>query len=886
MMGFFSKIFASANAAQDVAANDAEAARQAQIKKIEALLDSVNSASQHVRNYYITFLLACFYIALIVWSTTDLMLLKNTPVTMPLLNVELPITGFYTFAPYFFLLLHFNLLLQFSLLADKTHRFDQAVNELQDEDSRRYYYTRLFAFAFTQILSARHHSGLLRFLLTLMVWITAIWLPLGILIGLQVGFLPYHDEEILFWQRVAVTLDLLVLLIFWPVIRAPDSRWRSWIKQASGLSWLLKIIRSVANRLAKRTVIQHSLLQQSEIYTIRANSHPLLEGNIGVLTGFVVIVFVWGVAVLPDSQQEQWMADVVSARWLTEKPLSTSNREGKPYFLLTEYLFDRKWMKDEQGKRKAIASTFHRNLVIREQLLIANTLKAEEEVDLVSKDEVTRAAALKKVTGLVLSGRDLRYADFIKSRLPKVDFVGASFKPSDLRYASFKSAMLVNAMMTKTKLQGANLSRAELQEANLQRAHLQRANLQGADLQNASVQLAHLQRAKMQYAKLQGANFFLAKLEKASFEHAKLQGANFQQASLQGARLGFAKRLTREDLESSIEIAQNFGLSNEINDKSLVVNFVGNYLNAFWGHKVESFSIVPIWLQEKDWIRIRTHGLDLDFIASKVTEQMGTQIQSASFKHANLQGADLGFAQLQGADLSYAQLQGTDLRYARLQGASLRHAKLQRARFGITDISYSDITYVDFDFLTQDESKKIRALEMQNKQLELELDQINSDEFQNEKDRNKILSKHAKNQEVIAPMIGKDIWDNERNQQEEYSFFSDRLGVVTDQSDFQNKLVTSLLELACKDRWAVTGIVKYRIADNKLEFKGSVFPANQLAKCLLKLTNKKNQTDQLICPAMSEIDNHTFEILQRIASKKNTDSTIQPTFVCRTAQSD
>lgn len=177
MMGFFSRIFASANATGHTAVDDAETARQAQIKKIEALLDSVNSASQHVRNYYITFLLACFYIAMIVWSTTDLMLLKNTPVTMPLLNVDLPITGFYTFEPYFFLLLHFNLLLQFSLLADKAHRFDQAVIELHDSDSRRYYYTRLFAFVFTQILSARHHSGLLRFLLTLMVWITAIWVP-------------------------------------------------------------------------------------------------------------------------------------------------------------------------------------------------------------------------------------------------------------------------------------------------------------------------------------------------------------------------------------------------------------------------------------------------------------------------------------------------------------------------------------------------------------------------------------------------------------------------------------------------------------------------------------------------------------------------------------
>lgn len=120
------------------ASEDVGTPQPAQTEKIEALLESVNSASQHVRNYYITFLLAGFYIAMIIWSTTDLMLLKDTPVKMPLLDVELPITGFYTFAPYFFLLLHFNLLLQFSLLSDKIHRFDRAVIELTDNDSRRH----------------------------------------------------------------------------------------------------------------------------------------------------------------------------------------------------------------------------------------------------------------------------------------------------------------------------------------------------------------------------------------------------------------------------------------------------------------------------------------------------------------------------------------------------------------------------------------------------------------------------------------------------------------------------------------------------------------------------------------------------------------------------
>lgn len=140
-----------------------------QKKDIESLLSAVNNSSQHVRNFYVTFLLAGIYIVIIIWSTNDVMLLKKTPVNLPLLNAELPITGFYTFAPYFYLLLHFNLLLQLCLLSDKLHCLDHAVSGLFDQIEQKFYYTRLFPLAFSHTLSGRQHSGVLKFLLTAMV---------------------------------------------------------------------------------------------------------------------------------------------------------------------------------------------------------------------------------------------------------------------------------------------------------------------------------------------------------------------------------------------------------------------------------------------------------------------------------------------------------------------------------------------------------------------------------------------------------------------------------------------------------------------------------------------------------------------------------------------
>lgn len=778
MMGFFSKLFASTNAAHtahDAAANDAEAARQAQIKKIEALLDSVNSASQHVRNYYITFLLACFYIALIVWSTTDLMLLKNTPVTMPLLNVELPITGFYTFAPYFFLLLHFNLLLQFSLLADKTHRFDQAVIGLQDEDSRRYYYTRLFAFVLTQVLSAKHHAMQLRFLLTLMVWITVIWLPLGILIGLQVGFLPYHNEDILFWQRIAVMLDLLLLQIFWPMIRKPNDRWRNLVKYVVGLSWLLHTGRNVQPR--------PSLIKEP---INLSSGYPVLEGIISLLTGFCVILFVWGIAVLPDSVHERNMRDWLQASAVSDwwQSRCKSEETDQHYFIATEWLFDGRYettpafIADKHCGQSNKKSVLHRNLVLREQLLIANELKAEDEADLKSSDEMTRQAVLKKVAALVLSGRDLRYADFSEARMPKVDFIGVNQMASNLSYANFSGAMLIAAQMDKVLLQGATLV--------------------GTKLQNASLNGAQFQHAWLNFAKFQD-----AKLNQAQFQEANLDGAQFQSAKLNEAQ------------------------------------FQGAWLNE-------------AEFQNADLNRAKFHDASLE----------GAQFQGAWLNNAEFQGARLERARFVNASLYQTKFQSAFLESAEFQGADLNSAQFQGANMKESNFTLANISGVEFGFLTQDEMFKIVAKvneEIRDKALR-----------QGVTDR---LMNNVRSQKNVFAATGENIWDFDPMRVRLLGFWGG-LKAAGDWVDYQNKLAEYWIELFCKDRWIVQGIIRHRINSD-------------IAQCLLSLKDKKNQFNQLVCPAMSKVDDQALEILNiTAAAKKNSDDTITSTFSCRTERSD
>ncbi|HHH13407.1 MAG TPA: hypothetical protein ENJ98_04155, partial [Thiolapillus brandeum] len=389
-------------------------------EEAEALLESANDAARQARAFFITFLALSFYIGIIVWSTTDEMLLRVAPVRLPLLNVELPIRGFYAFTPWVYLLFHFNLLIQLYLLADKLHRFSDAATGLPER--RACLTARLFSFAFSHHLAGTHHRRLPRFILSSMVWITMVWLPLAVLLGLQIGFLPFHDAEVLPWQRAAVTVDVLLLLVFWPLVHDEQGSPRSWYRK--GWRWAcdlagraLRRLKAWAQRERNLAPIEFvRLLPAGLLQTLRRwSAEPdggrtaCLSASLLFLTALLSTGFSWFVAVLPGSSIEHRVAAMVPEAWLAEgerkETWSFAPRERKQSrrFALTAYLFD------------GPDAWFHRNLVLRERVLVQGQIDPELEAQLASDDEKVWKAAHKKVRGLNLRGRDLRYADFTGS---------------------------------------------------------------------------------------------------------------------------------------------------------------------------------------------------------------------------------------------------------------------------------------------------------------------------------------------------------------------------------------------------------------------------------------------------------------------------------------
>lgn len=103
-----------------------------------------------------------------------------------------------------------------------------------------------------------------------------------------------------------------------------------------------------------------------------------------------------------------------------------------------------------------------------------------------------------------------------------------------------KKASLCEETLTGVDLSGQDLRFADLRGINLEDADLRNINLMGADLSDSELCGAKLSGADLSGANLGGADFSDADLKEACLEGANLSGADLRGADLKGASLAFA----------------------------------------------------------------------------------------------------------------------------------------------------------------------------------------------------------------------------------------------------------------------------------------------------------------------------------------------------------
>jgi uncharacterized protein YjbI with pentapeptide repeats len=450
---------------------------------------------------WISYLFALFYFAIAAGAVTHRDLLLESPVKLPFLNVELPLKPFFVLGPLVFLIVHAYVLLHFVLLAGKIGAFHLELQaQISGDDARARLRRQLPTNIFVQSLAGPREvrTGVTGFLLRRIIEISLVAGPIALLILFQLQFLPYHDEWITSWQRIAVVIDLVLLWTLWPSIARGETaalRWKDF----------------------KRGKILACLL---------ASSVPvLLVVTITTFPGEWLEEFLPRVRLIPTT----WAAWTLPSVKAIQTP-------GSGWATLHELLV--------AGKVNYVTrrpQSLWSNILVLPHFEVGDRVKFDAEGKItISSDALSLRG--RSLEGAVLAAAHMRKADFTGASLTRAQLTGADLSEAKFGCGSTSSASIPFGMpndeeIVCAQLQGADLSLAQLRGADLARAQLAGAVLIGADLRGAHLAAAELQGADLQQAYLQGASLYYAQLEGASLIEAHLQGASLNSALLQGASL-------------------------------------------------------------------------------------------------------------------------------------------------------------------------------------------------------------------------------------------------------------------------------------------------------------------------------------------------------------
>jgi hypothetical protein len=204
---------------------------------VEALEKSLNDSATRVSTIWVSFLIFSLYLLTAATTVTHRQLFLAEPVKLPVLNIDLPLWGFFWLAPILFVIFHAYVLIQLILLARTAAAYDAAVAKLIEQDNlsleaNTSLRQRLANTLFAQILagSPREREGWFGSLLKAMAWITLVISPILILLTFQFMFLPYHSHLATWTHRLLILLEIAVAFTLWPLVLNPqrDFQWPNW----------------------------------------------------------------------------------------------------------------------------------------------------------------------------------------------------------------------------------------------------------------------------------------------------------------------------------------------------------------------------------------------------------------------------------------------------------------------------------------------------------------------------------------------------------------------------------------------------------------------------------------------------------------------------------
>jgi uncharacterized protein YjbI with pentapeptide repeats len=464
--------------------------------KYAAVLGAVGEAGNAVFGFWVTFVSLGTYLVAVVASVTHQQLFLDSPIKLPLVDVNLPLYAFFCVVPALFIVLHVYILLQLLMLSAKVRRYDEVVSDKLDPDVQRRLRQQLPNTIFLQFLAApeQEREHVIGYLLRSIAWLTIVIGPVFLLLLMQWRFLPYQDQLATWIQRLAIVLDVVVIWLLWQRVLSGQSK-------VGRLGWSRQLV-----------------------------AIPL---TVSVLVlPFLVLTF-------PGEWVDERLATPLFHRWAVSEMNSIGERDADVA----------NWLKSTPQARRWVTGTFKLSeLDVFGEEKLAEIVKSTKEANLFpwQGKRTLRLEGPRNFRYANLAGADLRRADLRDARLDLACLVrarldGALMDRASMSKASMRQASARSASFESAILHGADLSNADLSGAWFHRAHLQRSDLTWAFLKGTQFLLAEIQGASLNDAVAYAARFDGANLQGSSLHGANLNGAQLPNADLRGASLHAAQ---------------------------------------------------------------------------------------------------------------------------------------------------------------------------------------------------------------------------------------------------------------------------------------------------------------------------------------------------------
>lgn len=484
-----------------------------QAERLAKLDKIVENSSEKNRNFFIAYLGLLIYVQAIIFSITDLQLLVfSEGLTLPIIDLAVPLVEFFVVIPIFIIALHFN------FLQNLDNHHEKLMNWQQAHPGGKVPRSSIYPFLFDYAVLGRTGRLLpwVRRANSLLCYNLAP-ITLGLLL---IRFSDQQNISVTVWHCLAFCFDAYLV-------------------------WNLRLAMKDNQQTEITPDPVHGLLHCWRFYT--DSFWHGLRGMFGlfILLETILTVTIGGISndffvkyVLPPIEQISRYSFTV---------------EGQVYSISIEWILPR------------IAIDFNKTVWKPDVPVLENSAKLSGYSDWVKYFN-------EKGEGFRPVPDSLRLIQLRAQKLPRAQLssalASAQLQGADLAWVQLQGAKLVGAQLQRAdlmggQLQGVNLGGARLQGADLAWVQLQGANLQGAQLQGVFLRQAQLQGADLRGAQLQGTDLTDAQLQGADLRRAQLQGANLKGAQLQGAILYETPIQYALNIDTS-EVAV-FGTSGQIN---------------------------------------------------------------------------------------------------------------------------------------------------------------------------------------------------------------------------------------------------------------------------------------------------------------------------------